>query len=126
MAGNWISISEAAGQVIWPSGEKLSRMGLGPISTMVLMYSRPWMPSRVGRTISDMSVQIESNPGPENRPRYPAPETGIRPVSAWFQVVAMISGFQYSSPMPRNSGFTPIDRIPLVQFCTHDRHALHS
>ncbi len=32
------------------------------------MYSRPWMPSRVGRTISDMSVHIESKPGPLNGP----------------------------------------------------------
>ena len=36
--------------------------GLRPISTAVLMYSRPWIPSRVGRTISDMSVHMESKP----------------------------------------------------------------
>ncbi len=39
-----------------------------PMSTDVLMYSRPWIPSRVGRTISDISVHIESKPGPENGP----------------------------------------------------------
>ena len=69
-------------------------VGLDPMSTDVLMYSRPWMPSRVGRTISDMSVQMESNPGPANGPRYPAPETGMRPVSACSQVVAIMSGRQ--------------------------------
>ena len=45
-----------------PSAAKRSLMGFGPMSTDVEMYSRPWMPSRVGRTISDMSVQMESNP----------------------------------------------------------------
>ena len=77
-----------------PLGPNTRCVGLGPMSTDVLMYSRPWMPSRVGRTISDMSVQIESNPGPENGPRYPAPETGMRPVSAWSQVAAIMSGRQ--------------------------------
>ena len=66
---------------------KVRYAGLRPMSTAVLMYSRPWMPSRVGRTISDMSVHMLSKPGPLNGPRYPAPETGILAVSAWVHVV---------------------------------------
>ena len=65
---------------LWSSKERT--VGFRPISTDVLMYSRPWMPSRVGRTISDISVHIASKPGPENFPLYPAPETGTLPVSA--------------------------------------------
>ena len=56
----------------------------------------------------------------------PRPETGILPVSAWFQVVSRMSGFQYSSPMSRNSGLTETLSSPLVQPCTQERHALHS
>ena len=52
------------------------------MSTPVLMYSLPWMPSRVGRTISDMSVHIESKPWPLKGPPYPQPDTGTPPVSA--------------------------------------------
>ncbi len=43
--------------------------GFSPMSTAVEMDSRPWMPSRVGRTISDMSNQIPSQPGPPKGPR---------------------------------------------------------
>jgi hypothetical protein len=37
----------------------------------VAMYSRPWIPSRVGRTISDMSSHMLAQPGPPNDPWYP-------------------------------------------------------
>ena len=53
-----------AGSTSARPGVNSRRSGSGPISTLVEMYSRPCMPSRVGRTISDMSVQIESKPGP--------------------------------------------------------------
>ncbi len=69
IAGSWISSRWEGGVSSLPSGANRRRMGLGPMSTEVEMYSRPWMPSRVGRTISDMSVQMESKPGPWNRPR---------------------------------------------------------
>jgi len=52
-----------------PSCPNSRRIGFEPMSTEVEMYSRPWIPSRVGRTISDMSVQIESKPGTWKRPR---------------------------------------------------------
>src|SRR3990172_5819113 len=71
-----------------------------PRSTLVLMYSRPWMPSRVGRTISDMSNQIASKPPPANGPPYPAPEMGIFPRSAMNHVCVMIFAVQYGSPRP--------------------------
>ena len=74
--------------------------GRRPRSTAVEMYSRPWMPSRVGRTISDMSSQMASNPVPANGPPYPAPEMGIFPRSAMNQVWVMISGVQYGSLRP--------------------------
>ena len=48
-------------------------MGLEPISTTVLINSRPWIPSLLGRTISDISVNMPSQPGPPKRPRYPWP-----------------------------------------------------
>ena len=54
---------------MWPFSSNARSRTFAPRSTEVLMYSRPWMPSRVGRTISDMSVHIASNPGPENGPR---------------------------------------------------------
>ncbi len=80
--GSGISTCVGYASASEPSALNESDGSFRPISTCVLMYSLPWMPSRVGRTISDMSVRIESNPGPLNGPGYPAPETGILPVSA--------------------------------------------
>ena len=67
MTGIGLSSSGGGSWSSRPSS-KASCASLRPMSTLVLMYSRPWMPSRVGRTISDMSVQRESNPGPLKRP----------------------------------------------------------
>ena len=67
ITGSEISISGGGTTPNWPSVNE-SALSFRPMSTLVLMYSRPWMPSRVGRTISDMSVHIESNPGPLNGP----------------------------------------------------------
>jgi len=92
--GRDISRNGGGSVVILPSSSKERRSGLLPSSITVLMYSRPWMPSRVGLTISDMSVHISSNPGPQKGPLYPAPDTGILPVSACFQIRVTISGVQ--------------------------------
>src|SRR3989304_3154355 len=90
--------------------------GRRPRSTAVEMYSRPWMPSRVGRTISDMSSQMASNPVPANGPPYPAPEMGIFPRSALNPAWGMISGVESGrgrarAPHPRRG------EVPLhIQF----------
>src|SRR5713226_5714263 len=77
---------------------KSTLVGFLPISTEVEMYSRPYTPSLVGRTISDMSVHIPSKPSPPNAPLYPIPFTGIFPVEASFQIVKTASGVQNESP----------------------------
>ena len=41
IAGSWISSSREGGVSIAPSDVNRSRSGLGPISTLVEMYSRP-------------------------------------------------------------------------------------
>ena len=41
IAGIWISSSREGGVSILPSGVNLRRIGLGPMSTLVEMYSRP-------------------------------------------------------------------------------------
>nr|AIF24995.1 hypothetical protein [uncultured marine group II/III euryarchaeote SAT1000_43_B03] len=51
-----------------PSASNERCIGLLPTSTAVPMSSLPWMPSLLGRTISDMSVSIPSKPGPPKRP----------------------------------------------------------
>ena len=70
--------------------KSLIQGNLLPRSTEVAMYSLPWIPSRVGRTISDISVQMSSKPEPLNGPRYPAPKTGIFPSSASLQIVWIV------------------------------------
>src|SRR5712664_1716567 len=72
--------------------------GFLPISTLVEMYSRPYTPSLVGRTISDISVHMPSKPSPPNAPLYPIPLTGIFPVEASFHIVNTASGVQNESP----------------------------
>src|SRR6266542_1052710 len=52
-----------------PSSARRRTAGFSPTSTDVEMNSRPWMPSRVGRTISDMSSHIPSQPRPPKGPR---------------------------------------------------------
>src|SRR5467141_4110537 len=78
--------------------EKSRKNGLLPMSADVEMYSLPYTPSLVGRTISDMSVQMPSKPSPPNAPLYPIPFTGIFPVDASFQIVKTASGVQNESP----------------------------
>ena len=51
-----------------PVSSNSRAINLRPISVVVLMYSRPWMPSLVGLTISDISVHMASKPGPEKAP----------------------------------------------------------
>ena len=51
-----------------PSESKDRCIGLLPMSTAVPISSRPWIPSLLGRTISDMSVSMPSKPGPPKRP----------------------------------------------------------
>src|SRR4030042_1768095 len=63
-----------------------------------------------------MSVQISSNPYPLNGPRYPAPNTGIFPVSASPHNVATICGFQYSFPSSKNAGLLSIVSACCGQF----------
>jgi len=56
------------------------RRALGPESTLVEMYSRPWNPSRVGRTISDCpSDGVKARP--VKSPAVAGARTGILPVS---------------------------------------------
>src|SRR5512143_2194854 len=83
------------------------------------------MPSRVGRTISDMSVHMASNPSPLKGPGYPAPDTGIFPVSAWYHSRAMMSGVQCLSPRDLNSGLEDLWINSLGHPCTHLRQLIH-
>jgi hypothetical protein len=61
--------SGGAAAIGLPCSSKDRVASLPPISTAVEIVSRPWIPSRVGRTISDMSSHMPSQLAPPNRPR---------------------------------------------------------